>query len=224
MPDKERISGGWVAFKDRARIYQIALLPGETYQQFEALLKDHYEEFMPDGTTEEHKVRKLATLRWEHDRLDRSQQLSMLLHQHELMNAFPFLQGLRKLRTRASEFQKAKSAEDVETLLSELHSVLADGISVTCQLDNCEPERWGNVIAEALTASTDWDIEQIDRVLLLLKFHADFPVLDRVQKLDRIDTMIDRTIKSLMSIKTMKQMYRQLEPKMIPTAKLKVVS
>jgi hypothetical protein len=140
------------------------------------------------------------------------------------MNAFPFLQGLRKLRTRASEFQKAKSAEDVETLLSELDSVVADGMRVTCQLDNCEPERRGNVIAEALTASTDWDIEQIDRVLLLLKFHADFPVLDRVQKLDRIDTMIDRTIKSLMSIKTMKQMYRQLEPKMIPTAKLKVVS
>jgi hypothetical protein len=221
MPDKERISGGWVAFKNRARIYDIALLPGETYEQFEELLKDHYEEFMPDGTTEEHKVRHLATLRWERDRLDRSQQLSMLLRQHELISAYPFLQDLRKLTARASEFQKAKSAEDVERLLSELHSVLADGIRVTCQLDNYEPERWGNVIAEALTTL---DIEEIDRVSLLLKLQADFPVLDRVLKLDRIDILIDRTIKSLMQLKAVKQMYRQLEPKMIPTTKLKVVS
>ena len=77
MPDKDK-TRGWNSFRDRARIYEITLLPGETYEQFEQLLKDHYEEFLPDGTTEEHKVRKLATLRWEHDRLDRSQQLSML--------------------------------------------------------------------------------------------------------------------------------------------------
>ena len=77
------------------------------------------------------------------------------------------------------------------------------------------------MIAEALT---DWDIEEIGRASLLLKLHEEFPVLERVDKLDRIDVLIDRTIKRLMQLKTMKQMYRQLEPKMIPTTKLKVVS
>ena len=162
------------------------MLPGETYEQFEQLLKDHYEEFMPDGTTEEHKVRQLATLRWERDRLERSQQLSMLMRQYELSKRTHFSK-LPKLTTRAAEFQKA-SAEDVERLLSELHNVLADGVRVTCQLDNHEPERWGNVIAETLTTL---DIEEIDRVSLLLTIHAQFPVLDRVLKLDRIDTLID---------------------------------
>jgi hypothetical protein len=219
MEGRDGISG-WDAFKDRARIYDITLLPGETYEQFEALLKDHYEEFLPDGTTEEHKVRKLATLRWEHDRLERSQQLSISMRQYELMSVFA-LQDLRKLRTRASEFQKAKSAEDVERLLLELDSVHAAAIRATCQLDNCEPERWGDVIAKALTT---WDVEEIDRVSLLSELHEQFPVLDRVQKLDRIDVLIDRTIKSLMQLKAVKQMYRQLEPKMVPTTKLKVVT
>ena len=97
MPDKERISGGWVAFKNRARIYEITLLPGETYEQFEQLLRGYYEEFMPDGTSEEDEVRHLATLRWERDRLDRSQQLLMSLRRNQLIRgAFPFLQDLSK--------------------------------------------------------------------------------------------------------------------------------
>jgi hypothetical protein len=221
MPDKERISGGWVAFKNRAEIYEISLLPGETYEQFEALLKDHYEEFLPDGTTEEHKVRHLATLRWERDRLDRSLQLSMLRRQFELTTTYQLIQGVRKLRVRASEFEKAKSVEDVERLLSKLDSAIANVIREKYPLDNCEPERWGSVIAEGLPRLPDI---QFDRGELILKLHEDFPVLDRVQKLDRIDVLIDRTIKSLMQLKTMKQMHRQLEPKMIPAVKLKVVS
>jgi hypothetical protein len=34
-------------------------------------------------------------------------------------------------------------------------------------------------------------------------------------RIERLDAMIDRTIKRLMQLKSMKQMYRRLEPKLI---------
>ena len=40
-------------------------------------------------------------------------------------------------------------------------------------------------------------------------------------RIERLDAMIDRTIKRLMQVKTMKQMHRQLEPKLINLSAIK---
>jgi len=40
-------------------------------------------------------------------------------------------------------------------------------------------------------------------------------------RIERLDAMIDRTIKRLMQLKTMKQMHGQLEPKLIEVSALK---
>jgi hypothetical protein len=43
----------------------------------------------------------------------------------------------------------------------------------------------------------------------------EFPIIDRVEQFEKIDVMIDRTIKRFINVKTMKQMYRQAEPRLI---------
>jgi hypothetical protein len=48
----------------------------------------------------------------------------------------------------------------------------------------------------------------------------EFPITDRLKQLEQIDVVIDRTIKRLMQFKTMKQMFRQLEPKEVESRKV----
>jgi hypothetical protein len=49
----------------------------------------------------------------------------------------------------------------------------------------------------------------------------EFPSIERLKQLEQIDVAIDRTIKRLRQLKTMKQTFRQLEPKVISTSKNK---
>ena len=55
---------------------------------------------------------------------------------------------------------------------------------------------------------------------LFLKLVEEFPITDRLKQLEQIDVVIDRTIKRLMQFKTMKQMFRQLEPKEVKSRKV----
>ena len=54
--------------------------------------------------------------------------------------------------------------------------------------------------------------EQADEFIAMVDLEAFDMALAR---LERLDAMIDRTIKRLMQIKTMKQMHGRLEPKLI---------
>jgi len=205
---------GWEAFRDRANIYEITLLPGEDLQVFEELLKRHFEEFRPDGTTEEFHTQEIAKLRWERDRYERSQQLSMFRRQWEFANINQFLQGIRKLRRLAPEFQAAKSAEDVEKVLSKVDELVATFVHIKWPLESSgQSENWGSVIAEGL--ATLPNVIGVDRAQQMLMLQEQFPALERLHKLEQFDAKIDRTIKRLMQVKTMKQMHRQLEPKVI---------
>jgi hypothetical protein len=55
---------------------------------------------------------------------------------------------------------------------------------------------------------------------LFLKLVEEFPITDRLKQLEQTDVVIDRTIKRLMQFKTMKQMFRQLEPKEVKSRKV----
>ena len=76
-----------------------------------------------------------------------------------------------------------------------------------------DPQKWGLQIAEGLSA---WESvprhEEADEFIKLLDLDEFDSALDRIE---RLDAMIDRTIKRLMQLKTMKQMHGQLEPKLI---------
>jgi len=205
---------GWEAFRDRANIYEKTLLPGENLEDFEDLLKRHYEEWTPDGTTEEYLTLDIAKWRWERDRYERSQQLSMFRRQYEFRSVNHLLQGIRKLRRLAPEFQAAKSAEDVEKVLSKVDELVATFVHIKWPLENsAQSENWGSVIAEGL--ATLPNVIGVDRAQQMLMLQEQFPALERLHKLEQFDAKIDRTIKRLMQVKTMKQMHRQLEPKVI---------
>jgi hypothetical protein len=210
MPNKVN---GWEAFRDRANIDSITLMPGEDHEDFENLLRDHYEEFTPDGTTEEYLTIEIAKLRWERDRLDRSLQLEMSVRRSELMVEHELAHEFREAKSRAAEFQQTNSVEDVEKLLSQLGDMIGGLVRKWPHGSGDQPESWGSVIAKRLTALPD--LEAICSGEMYLKLHNEFPVLDRVFKLERIDVLIDRTFKRLIQLKTMKQMFRQLEPKVI---------
>ena len=127
------------------------------------------------------------------------------------------LSAIPKLKSLVPEFQKAKGVEDVERLLSKFEDMIVDVIRRRWPLEICDqPESWGSAIAEGLTAMPNF--RWVDRGQLLLALHDESQVLDRVQKLEQFDVKIDRSIKRLMQAKTMKQMYRQLEPKVITIA------
>ena len=76
MPGKGKTSG-WEAFRDRAEIYETTMIAAEKHHEFETLLRELYEEFFPDGKTEEDLVNRLAVLHWERRRLYRSEQFKM---------------------------------------------------------------------------------------------------------------------------------------------------
>ena len=48
-----------------------------------------------------------------------------------------------------------------------------------------------------------------------------FPIDEEFSAVEQMDATIDRTLKRFMQLKTMKQMFRQLEPKVIESSKTK---
>lgn len=60
--------------------------------------------------------------------------------------------------------------------------------------------------------------EQADEFIKILDLNEFDMALARIE---RLDAMIDRTIKRLMQLKTMKQMHGQLEPKLIDASATK---
>ena len=60
--------------------------------------------------------------------------------------------------------------------------------------------------------------EEADEFIAILDLEASDTALDRIE---RLDAMIDRTIKRLMQLKSTKQMHGQLEPKLIDVSAAK---
>ena len=214
---------GWEAFRDRANIYEMTMMPSENVEDFEDLLRSHFEEFRPDGTTEEFHTREIAKWRWERDRYERSQQLLMFGRQWGFETFNQLLRGIRKLRPLAPKFQAAKSAEDVEKVLSKVDEPVATFVRGKWPLESSgQSENWGSVIAEGL--ATLPNVIGMDRAQQMLMLQEEFPALERLHKLEQFDAKIDRTITRLMRVKTMKQMHRQLEPKVIPISQKRIAS
>jgi hypothetical protein len=219
---RELKTSGWKAFRDRAKIFEITMLVGEKLEDFEDLLKSHYEEWTPDGTTEEYLTLEIAKLRWQRDRCERSQQLLMDLRQHDFVTCNRLAHELRKLKSLVPEFQAAKNEDDVEKVLSKVEEFAANSVRKKWPLESSGSERWGSEIAKGLARLPNF-ILGINRTEQMLKLEEEFPVLDRLHKLEQFDLKIARTIKHLMQVKTMKQMHRQLEPKLIPTSRIKSI-
>jgi hypothetical protein len=119
---------------------------------------------------------------------------------------------VENLRSFAAQFGAATSKEQVEAVLASLSSFYSNTIRRDWPFKN-DPQKWGPRIAEGLLA---WKpaprYEQADEFTKILDLDEFDTALDRIE---RLDAMIDRTIKRLMQLKTMKQMHSRLEPKLI---------
>ena len=206
MPGKGKASG-WEAFRDRARIVETTMIPGETHRAFEALHRELYDEFLPVGTMEERLIQRLAVLNWERDRLYRSVQFKMEMRQGELNRQVPHAQTIAKLKSRA---QNARISREVEAFLSEHEDAATQKQS--------PPEKYRDpkmADSDFIERLASLEIGPINGRDIFFKLIEEFPIIERVKQLEQIDVAIDRTIKRFMQAKTMKQMYRQLEPKVI---------
>jgi hypothetical protein len=219
MPGKDKTSG-WRAFRDRAPIYETTMIPAETHRAFEDLHRELYEEFSPVGITEERLVQRLAVLNLERDRLYRYTQFKMEIRQAEIKRQVPFAQSIKKLKSRAVEYQKAKIAKEVEKFLSE--DVAAEKSKQSPAEKLCDPERRTNDFLEHIASLPD--VGPVHGHEIFFELVEEFPIIERLKQLEQIDVAIDRTIKRLMQLKTMKQMFRQLEPKVISTSQNKMSS
>ena len=192
---------------NRARIVETTMIPGETHRAFEALHRELYDEFLPVGTMEERLIQRLAVLNWERDRLYRSIQFKMEMRQGELNRQVPHAQTIAKLKSRA---QNARISREVEAFLSEHEDAATQKQS--------PPEKYRDpkmADSDFIERLASLEIGPINGRDIFFKLIEEFPIIERIKQLEQIDVAIDRTIKRFMQAKTMKQMYRQLEPKVI---------
>ncbi len=191
------------------------MLWSERYEDYETLRSGLYQDFNPSGSTEEYLVRTLVDLRWRRRRLECHEQIVIQQGLDKIRAENENSQHVENLRLFAPEFGQATSVEQVEAVLALFSSLL---YSNTIRKEwpfktGDDPQKWGPKISEGLLA---WKPaprhEQADEFIKILDLDEFDTALDRVE---RLDAMIDRTIKRLMQLKTMKQMHAGLEPKLI---------
>ena len=190
------------------------MLWSERYEDYEALRADLYLEFTPSGSTEEYLVRTLLDLRWRRRRLDCHEQITIQKRLDEIREVNENSRHVENLRSFASEFNEADSVEKVETILSRLSPLYSNTVRGQWPLQAGEDTNtWGPKIAKGLLS---WKPaprhEQADEFVEIVDLEEFDMALARIE---RLDAMIERTIKRLMQIKTMKQMHGRLEPKLI---------
>jgi hypothetical protein len=212
-------SKGWEAFRYRAGIAEQTMLWGETHEDYENLLQQLYQEFTPNGPMEENQVSRLVKAMWTRNRTDRFVQLKTHAKLVELKARNKISHLEEKLKLLAPNFLKAKNVKEVNELLDKLEDPACKQMILDAwPLKKCKsPNAWGSAIAEGLSALAPGkrfeDEEEFFRMVELFPIDEDFGTIERM------DATIDRTLKRLMQLKTMKQMFRQLEPKLIANEK-----
>jgi hypothetical protein len=190
------------------------MLWSERYEDYESLRADLRLEFSPFGSTEEHLVQTLLDLRWRRRRLECHEQILIQRRLDKVRENNEYSHHVDNLRRFAPALEKATTEEQVEAVLAPLSPLYNNTIRNQWPFKpGDDPQKWGPKIAEGLLAwKPEPRYEQADEFTKILNLHEFDAALDRIE---RLDAMIDRTIKRLMQLKTMKQMHGQLEPKLI---------
>jgi hypothetical protein len=118
------------------------ILPGEKKGDYEAFRKAHYDEWTPDGVTEEYVVDDLCRLRWQKQRMEQYNQICLQQQKDEMLLANKASEFMEKLRELAHEFLGATSVAAVEEILSRL-SVSQNNFIVDLIPPNGDPTQWG---------------------------------------------------------------------------------
>jgi hypothetical protein len=191
------------------------MLWDEKYKDYEALRTGLSQEYTPEGTTEEYLVQTILDLLWRRRRLDRHGQITTQQGLDEIFEANDRSRHIDVLLSLAPEFNEATTAEQVEAMLARFDPIYSNTILEHWPLQTGEdPGAWGPKIAAGLVSTWKPEprCEGDDAFLEVVDLDA-FDI--SLARIERLDAMIDRTIKRLMQVKTMKQMHGRLEPKLI---------
>jgi hypothetical protein len=90
----------------------------QNYEDYEALRAGLYQEFIPSGSTEEYLVRTLLDLRWRRRRLECHEQIVTQKRLDRVREVNENSHDVENLRSRASDFSKATTVEQVEAVLA----------------------------------------------------------------------------------------------------------
>ncbi len=189
------------------------MLWSERYEDYEQLRAELYLEFSPSGSTEEYLVRTLLDLRWRRRRLDCYDQITMQKELNEIREDNETSREIEKLAAVASEFEGADTVEKVEVIFSGLDPGYNEVFRSHWPLEEgADPVAWCAKIKADLARWTTKRLEGPDQFIKIFDLDT---FDDDLARIERLDAMIDRTIKRLMQVKTMKQMHARLEPKLI---------
>jgi hypothetical protein len=207
---------------------RMAILPGEKLADFEALRQEYYDEWMPDGVTEEHLVDDICALRWKKRRLDQYDQIKLRRTVERFHSANENTKDLDRLKNIwGPEFSKITNIEDTDKLLAELSPDYAGAIIEWVPREKCEDlSKWGQQIGAYLSNLKVPDlVEGPDLFVALL--NPDSMEME-ILRSERIDEAIDRKIKRLMQVKTAKQIFpnmrKKAEPSLIDARPLPAIS
>ena len=129
----------------------------------------------------------------------------MEIRRAELSDQVPRAQFFAELKSGVLELRKAQISKEVEELVD-----FANGTQ--SPPEKCpDPKMWNDFFEPFHSL----EVGPINGREIFFKLVEEFPIMERLKQLEQIDVAIDRTIKRFMQVKSMKQMYRQLEPKVI---------
>jgi hypothetical protein len=190
------------------------MLWSERYEDYDSLHADLRMEFSPCGSTEEHLVQTLLDLRWRRRRLDCYERITKQKRLNEIRQNNKSSRELEEVVPFAPEFKGADSVEKVEAILSRLPPGYREAILSVWPFEvGAEPAIWGSKVGNALAGQgPETRREGADEFVEIFDLGS---FDDDLARMERLDTMIDRTIKRLMQVKTMKQMNSRLQPKLI---------
>jgi hypothetical protein len=196
------------------------MLPGEKLRDYEAMREAHYEDWAPDGVTEQYLVDDLCKLRWKKQRMDRYDQICLRQRHAEFrkQNNVNFRRSI--LKGLGAEFSEAASVEVVEQIISRLSPSYAQSILEGVPREKCkDPAQWGQEIGKVLSKLEVED--QLEGPDLFAAIVNPDLMAAEISRSDRLDEAIDRKIKQIMQVKASKQVFPSMrknarsEPKLI---------
>jgi hypothetical protein len=195
------------------------MLPGEKIRDYEALREAHYDEWAPEGVTEQYLVEDLCVLRWKKRRLDQYHQ-TRLQQRHAQVREQNYVHLHRSnLKDLGAEFSEAASVEVVEQILSRLSRPYAETITGWVPREKCQdPTQWGQEIGKFLSNLEVEDVLE-DSDMFAAIVHPDSMAAE-ILRSERLDEAIDRKIKRLMQVKTAKQVFPSMRKNVRPEPKL----
>jgi hypothetical protein len=196
---------------------QEPMLWGERQEDYDALRDGLVAEWAPEGPTEENLVHTLLDLLWRHrrlssfEKLEAQQKLDSIHQQNDISD---FADALRRL---VPDFEKATSKELVDEVLATLAQEEREAILHKWPLGKDEdPKGWGARIAKGLQG---WKYEKRTGRAEFLAMHDQSDLDVAIIRRERLDAKIEQTVKRLVQLKAAKQAHRQLEPKVITSAR-----